>query len=79
MDSQVPAELQEVFGEEVLGHTIVLLTCGDYLMGLKAEVLQINSNSPRAPLEHFNILLSPFSSLIIELTFHLNVKCRKMS
>lgn len=38
MDSQVPAELQEVFGEEVLAHTIVLLTCGDYLLGLKAEV-----------------------------------------
>lgn len=34
----MPAELKEVFGEEVLGHTIVLLTCGDYLMGLKAEV-----------------------------------------
>ncbi|XP_056891506.1 uncharacterized protein LOC130527258 isoform X1 [Takifugu flavidus] len=37
MDSQVPAELQELFGEEVLAHTIVLLTCGDYLMRLKAE------------------------------------------
>lgn len=34
----MPAELKEVFGEEILGHTIVLLTCGDYLMGLKAEV-----------------------------------------
>lgn len=49
MDSRVPAELQEVFGEEVLGHTIVLLTCGDYLMGVKAEVFQINSNRPCGP------------------------------
>lgn len=38
MDSQVPAELKEVFGEEVLGHTMVLLTCGDYLMGSTEEV-----------------------------------------
>lgn len=53
MDSQVPAELQEVFGEEVLAHTIVLLTCGDYLMGLKAEVFQMNSTSPCAPQQHF--------------------------
>lgn len=34
----MPAELKEVFGEEVLSHTMVLLTCGDYLMGLKEEV-----------------------------------------
>ncbi|XP_034044203.1 serine-rich adhesin for platelets isoform X2 [Thalassophryne amazonica] len=33
LDSRVPAELKEVFGEEVLDHTMVLLTCGDYLMG----------------------------------------------
>lgn len=38
MEAKVPAELMEVFGEEVLGHTMVLLTCGDYLMGLKEEV-----------------------------------------
>uniref|UniRef100_H3CKV0 AIG1-type G domain-containing protein n=1 Tax=Tetraodon nigroviridis TaxID=99883 RepID=H3CKV0_TETNG len=37
MEGQVPAELKEVFGEEVLGHTMVLLTCGDYLMGSKEE------------------------------------------
>lgn len=45
MDGQVPAELQEVFGEEVLGHTIVLLTCGDYLIGLKAEVCKTRLSS----------------------------------
>lgn len=38
MEGQVPAELKAVFGEEVLGHTMVLLTCGDYLMGLEEEV-----------------------------------------
>lgn len=38
MDGRVPAELKEVFGEEILGHTMVLHTCGDYLMGLKEEV-----------------------------------------
>ena len=27
------AELEEVFGEGVLKHTLVLFTCGDYLMG----------------------------------------------
>ncbi|XP_057698421.1 uncharacterized protein LOC130919847 [Corythoichthys intestinalis] len=37
MDGQVPAQLQKVFGKEVLDHTIVLLTCGDYLMGRTAE------------------------------------------
>lgn len=39
MEGRVPAELKELFGEEVLDHTLVLLTCGDYLMGVKAEVL----------------------------------------
>lgn len=37
----MPAELKELFGEEVLDHTLVLLTCGDYLMGVKAEVLLV--------------------------------------
>ncbi|XP_037619990.1 uncharacterized protein LOC119484887 [Sebastes umbrosus] len=37
MEGRVPAELEEVFGDEVLNHTMVLLTCGDYLMGRTAE------------------------------------------
>ncbi|XP_027139432.1 uncharacterized protein LOC104926685 isoform X2 [Larimichthys crocea] len=37
MEGRVPAELEEVFGAGVLDHTLVLLTCGDYLMGRKVE------------------------------------------
>ncbi|XP_017285924.1 uncharacterized protein LOC108244325 [Kryptolebias marmoratus] len=37
MDGRVPAELEELFGKEILDHTLVLLTCGDYLMGRTAE------------------------------------------
>ncbi|TDH16067.1 hypothetical protein EPR50_G00016000 [Perca flavescens] len=37
MESHVPAELEEAFGGEVLDHTMVLLTCGDYLMGRTVE------------------------------------------
>ncbi|XP_077576023.1 uncharacterized protein LOC144198729 [Stigmatopora nigra] len=37
MDGQVPAQLQKLFGKQVLDHTIVLLTCGDYLMGKRVE------------------------------------------
>ncbi|XP_042341897.1 uncharacterized protein LOC121942684 isoform X2 [Plectropomus leopardus] len=37
MECRVPAELEEVFGEEALDHTLVLLTCGDYLMGRTLE------------------------------------------
>ncbi|XP_040002888.1 uncharacterized protein LOC120800682 [Xiphias gladius] len=37
MESCVPAMLEEVFGEESLDHTLVLLTCGDYLMGRTVE------------------------------------------
>ncbi|XP_067435580.1 GTPase IMAP family member 8 [Thunnus thynnus] len=37
MEAWVPAELEEVFGAEVLDHTLVLLTCGDYLMGRTVE------------------------------------------
>ncbi|XP_008275103.1 uncharacterized protein LOC103353716 isoform X2 [Stegastes partitus] len=37
MEGRVPAELAEVFGEEALDHTLVLLTCGDYLMGRTVE------------------------------------------
>lgn len=37
----MPAELEEAFGDEVLDHTLVLLTCGDYLMGRTVEVLEL--------------------------------------
>ncbi|XP_068607109.1 GTPase IMAP family member 8-like [Brachionichthys hirsutus] len=37
MEAHVPEELEKVFGKEVLNHTLVLLTCGDYLMGRTAE------------------------------------------
>ncbi|XP_044044884.1 uncharacterized protein LOC122872882 isoform X2 [Siniperca chuatsi] len=37
MEGHVPAELKEAFGEEALDHTVVLLTCGDYLMGRTVE------------------------------------------
>ncbi|KAK5926534.1 hypothetical protein CgunFtcFv8_022097 [Champsocephalus gunnari] len=41
MESHVPAELKELFGAEVMEHTLVLLTCGDYLMGkTEPEYLQ---------------------------------------
>ncbi|XP_063739279.1 uncharacterized protein LOC134864328 isoform X2 [Eleginops maclovinus] len=41
MESRVPAELKELFGAGVLDHTLVLLTCGDYLMGkTEQEYLQ---------------------------------------
>ncbi|XP_076026490.1 uncharacterized protein LOC143016182 isoform X2 [Genypterus blacodes] len=33
MDAHVATELVDMFGEEVLDNTLVLLTCGDYLMG----------------------------------------------
>ncbi|KAM9489592.1 uncharacterized protein ACWYII_002675 isoform 2-T2 [Salvelinus alpinus] len=33
VERRVPAEMEEVFGEGVLKHTLVLFTCGDYLMG----------------------------------------------
>ncbi|XP_069386392.1 GTPase IMAP family member 8 [Paralichthys olivaceus] len=37
MESRVPAELEQLFGEESLDHTLLLLTCGDYLMGRTVE------------------------------------------
>ncbi|XP_029017419.1 uncharacterized protein LOC114861897 [Betta splendens] len=37
MEGRVPAELEEMFGEASLNHTLVLLTCGDYLMGRTVE------------------------------------------
>lgn len=43
MEGRVPAELELVFGEEVLDHTLVLLTCGDYLMGKTVEVFEVYS------------------------------------
>lgn len=33
MERQIPAQLERVFGPGVLDHTLVLLTCGDYLLG----------------------------------------------
>ncbi|XP_068582986.1 uncharacterized protein [Cebidichthys violaceus] len=37
MEGLVPAELEEALGKEALDHTMVLLTCGDYLMGKTVE------------------------------------------
>ncbi|XP_062391562.1 trichohyalin-like [Sardina pilchardus] len=37
MERQAPQELEEVFGRGVLQHTLVVITCGDYLMGRTAE------------------------------------------
>lgn len=41
MEGRVPAELEEVFGKESLDHSLVLLTCGDYLMGKTVQVLDM--------------------------------------
>ncbi|XP_028309371.1 uncharacterized protein LOC114467358 [Gouania willdenowi] len=37
VEARVPGELEDLFGEDVLDHTLVLLTCGDYLMGKTPE------------------------------------------
>ncbi|XP_063333326.1 uncharacterized protein LOC134629737 [Pelmatolapia mariae] len=37
VETRVPAELEELFGQGVLDHTMVILTCGDYLMGKTVE------------------------------------------
>ncbi|MEQ2258367.1 hypothetical protein XENORESO_017602 [Xenotaenia resolanae] len=37
IEGRVPTELEKLFGIEVLDHTLVLLTCGDYLMGKTVE------------------------------------------
>lgn len=37
MEQRAPRELEEVFGRGVLQHTLVVLTCGDYLLGRTAE------------------------------------------
>nr|XP_046267398.1 uncharacterized protein LOC124071018 [Scatophagus argus]XP_046267408.1 uncharacterized protein LOC124071018 [Scatophagus argus] len=53
MEGRVPAELKEVFGEEALDHALVLLTCGDYLMGRKVEeYLQTEHPGLRQMIEH---------------------------
>lgn len=33
MEAKIPGELERVFGRGALEHTLVLLTCGDYLAG----------------------------------------------
>ncbi|XP_059902981.1 uncharacterized protein LOC132453913 isoform X1 [Gadus macrocephalus] len=38
VEGRVPGEMKEVFGPEVLKHTLVLLTCGDYLAGQTEEI-----------------------------------------
>ncbi|KAG7281644.1 hypothetical protein CRUP_019156, partial [Coryphaenoides rupestris] len=38
VEGRVPGEMKEVFGPEVLKHTLVLLTCGDYLAGQEDEL-----------------------------------------
>ena len=43
VEGRVPAEMKEVFGPEVLKHTLVLLTCGDYLAGQTEEVTSFYS------------------------------------
>lgn len=37
MDGRIPSELERVFGRGALQHTLVLLTCGDYLIGRDHE------------------------------------------
>ncbi|XP_049577021.1 uncharacterized protein [Syngnathus scovelli] len=44
MDGQVPTQLQQVFGRDVLEHTMVLLTCGDYLIGRTVEEYLVKEN-----------------------------------
>ncbi|KAK0148210.1 GTPase IMAP family member 4 [Merluccius polli] len=38
VEGLVPVEMKEVFGPNVLKHTLVLLTCGDYLGGQNEEI-----------------------------------------
>uniref|UniRef100_A0A673MDK9 Uncharacterized LOC107705922 n=1 Tax=Sinocyclocheilus rhinocerous TaxID=307959 RepID=A0A673MDK9_9TELE len=37
MERRIPDQLEHMFGPSVLGHTLVLLTCGEYLMGRGLE------------------------------------------
>lgn len=41
MEGRIPAALKDMFGEEVLDHTLVVLTCGDYLMRMSVQVLKL--------------------------------------
>ncbi|XP_041838800.1 uncharacterized protein LOC121638229 isoform X1 [Melanotaenia boesemani] len=52
MEGRVPAELEELFGEEVLDHTIVLLTCGDYLMRRTVEMYLQSDQGLRQMIEN---------------------------
>lgn len=38
MEGRIPAALKEMFGDEALDHTLVLLTCADYLLRMSVEV-----------------------------------------
>lgn len=40
MEGRIPAALKEMFGDEVLDHTLVLLTCADYLMRMSVQVFE---------------------------------------
>ncbi|XP_048869705.1 LOW QUALITY PROTEIN: uncharacterized protein LOC125742088 [Brienomyrus brachyistius] len=37
VEGRVPSQMEEMFGQGVLRHTLVLFTCGDYLMGKGME------------------------------------------
>lgn len=37
MEGRIPAALKEMFGDKVLDHTLVLLTCADYLMRMSVQ------------------------------------------
>lgn len=43
MEGRIPAALKEMFGDEVLDHTLVLLTCADYLMRISVQVFKLCS------------------------------------
>lgn len=43
MEGRIPAALKEMFGDEVLDHTLVLLTCADYLMRMSVQVFKLCS------------------------------------
>ncbi|XP_062852997.1 uncharacterized protein LOC134316536 [Trichomycterus rosablanca] len=37
VEGRIPAELERIFGKDALAHSLVLLTCGDYMMGRDVE------------------------------------------
>lgn len=43
MEGRIPAALKEMFGDEVLDHALVLLTCADYLMRMSVQVFKLCS------------------------------------